>query len=317
MAGVNVPLLIIAFNRPTVLKRLLESLAQHRFKQLFVFVDHERVGVPGEAELVEECRELVRSIDFCDEKSTNFATTNLGCGYGPFSAITWAFGNSKELIVLEDDCIPASSFFPFCAQLLARYRDDQKVWMISGNNFSEKNFDVPESYTFSGYAHFWGWATWKRSWQQVKYDREICLKELDRIPENRFLSEQEREFFITDYRANLLRKSDDLWDYQAALAMALNDGLSIVPQKNLVSNIGLHGTHFSSDKPFFKLASDPEFSVVTHPKTIERDRLYDRIHFEKHWQEINTRSLAEKLRTRWIKIRKFFSDWVRDPKNNE
>ncbi len=306
MAKVNVPVLVIAFNRPEVLQKLLDRLSENRYRRLYFFVDHERTDLPADKEKVEKCKKMVEAADISDEKFLNFASENLGCGFGPFSAITRAFESTEELIILEDDCIPAPSFFPYCEYLLARYRDEQKVWMISGNNFSERNIGITESYTFSGYAHFWGWATWKRSWQQVEYNREKCLELVDKIPETRFFSNKERKFFEAEYRANLLRKSDDLWDYQAALAMSLINGLSIVPQKNLVSNIGMMGTHFNTDKSFFGQATDPLFTILSHPAKIERDIEYDMVHFEKHWLQMNKRSLGEKLRTRWGKISKMF-----------
>lgn len=302
MTEINVPLLIIAFNRPDVFRILMDTLSHHKFRRLYIFVDHERENVPGEAERVEECREIARSVDFCDEKLLNFSSCNLGCGYGPFSAITWAFQSTEELVILEDDCIPGRTFFSFCEEMLAKYRADNQIWMISGNNFSEKSCHIADSYTFSGYAHFWGWATWKRSWAEVVYDRQVCHELVGRIPENRFLNKKEKGFFISEYRTNFLRESDDLWDYQAALSMALKQGLSIVPRSNLVTNIGRMGTHFSSDRPFFNQKADDYFFVEKHPEKIERDIAYDLAHFNNHWLTINRRPVVEKLKNRIKKL---------------
>ena len=302
MAEISIPVLIIAFNRPKMLKKLLDSLEGYKIKKVYAFVDHAREDHPGEYAKVEQCRNLLNNASFGGDKVIlSPGGKNLGCGLGPFTAISQAFREEEQLIILEDDCIPAPSFFPFCEELLTCYKSEKGVWMVSGNNFSESRYQMENSYTFSGYAHFWGWATWRDRWSAVEFDTAKCLKRIDDLPESRFLSLREREFFESEFRSNFTKPGSDVWDYQAALAMALSGALSIVPRKNLVSNIGSEGTHFVSAKKFHNLPTDSDFFINSHPEKVERDDHYDRIHFEKHWLVTNRRSFTERMAGKWRK----------------
>lgn len=49
------------------------------------------------------------------------------------SGISWVFEQVEAAILLEDDCVPAPTFFPFCTELLERYRMDARIGMIAGH----------------------------------------------------------------------------------------------------------------------------------------------------------------------------------------
>ena len=101
----------------------------------------------------------------------------LGCGAAVSGAITWFFENVEAGIILEDDCLADPSFFPFCEEMLARYRDCPQVMHISGNNNQDNMKDYAYSYYFSVYSHIWGWAAWRRSWQGF----DLTMKEWDAV----------------------------------------------------------------------------------------------------------------------------------------
>ncbi|KAB2907105.1 MAG: glycosyltransferase family 2 protein [Ignavibacteriales bacterium] len=311
MVRVDTAVLVIAFNRPEMLRKVLDSLSEHRFRKIYAFVDGPRNGVTEDIEKVEKCREMVGKIDFCGELETMICDDNLGCGLGPFSAITQAFEQEKQLIILEDDCVPTGAFFQFCEEIFERYANEPKVWMISGNNFSEGVCPVKGSYVFSTYAHFGGWGTWKRSWETVVYDSKILLNRLNKESyagnhsDNplRFASKKEAKFFMRIYRQNFEKPDYEGWDYQASIAMRKVRGLSVVPKQNLVSNIGVVGTHFSGEAKFFNLPIAKNFKVTEHPMEIKADKEYDNCHFRKHWIPMNRRSLCLRVKTKLKKLR--------------
>ncbi|KAA0253686.1 MAG: hypothetical protein EDM75_11530 [Chlorobiota bacterium] len=136
MAHINTALLIIAFNRPDELRRVIDALSIHTFRKIYAFVDGPREGVDADPQKTGVCKDMLSEITFANEVVTHFRDKNLGCGMGPFTAITEAFRMDEELIILEDDCVPAAAFPEFCEELLSRYREDQRVCMISGSNFS-------------------------------------------------------------------------------------------------------------------------------------------------------------------------------------
>ena len=132
---VTEPILVMAFNRPDHLQVLINRLRDVKAAQIYVAIDGPRSARQGEAEHVQKCRDLVRSIDWPCNVTTLFQDNNLGCGMGVSTAITWFFSHVERGIILEDDIIPDPSFFPYCTELLDRYENDDRVFAISGCNF--------------------------------------------------------------------------------------------------------------------------------------------------------------------------------------
>lgn len=303
MAHINTPLLIIAFNRPDELRKVIGALSVHTFRKIYAFVDGPREGVDADPQKIVECRDILSAISFAEEVVTNFRDNNLGCGMSPFTAITEVFRMEEELIILEDDCVPAAAFPEFCEELLIRYREDQRVCMISGSNFSGNCFQSNASYTFSEYSHFGGWAGWKRSWEKVVFDPLNCLNILPRFAGSTFRTAKERRFFSKVYQANFNKPEVNYWDYQASLAFALEGGLSVIPGKNLVSNIGSTGTHYRGGEKYFDLPVPEIFKIESHPVSVKADRVYDSCHFRNHLVPLHRRPLIKKIQNR---LRKMF-----------
>ena len=164
------PVLFLVFNRPDTTEKVFEAIRQAKPQKLFVAADGPRGNRLGEKEKCEQVRKIATTVDWDCEVKTLFREKNLGCKFAVSSAIDWFFKNVEEGIVLEDDCLPSQSFFWFCQELLERYRNDERVMLIGGNNRGV-DFLKNHSYFFSKYVQIWGWATWRRSWE--KYDSKI------------------------------------------------------------------------------------------------------------------------------------------------
>ena len=162
---------MIAYNRPDHLTVLFERLREVQPKRIYFAVDGPRKNKDADADKVGQCKDLAHSIDWDCEVITNFQESNLGCGLGVSTAITWFFENEERGIVLEDDIIPDPSFFSFCAELLQRYKLDPEVFAVSGCNFVPPNqISTSGSYRFSQVPHIWGWASWRDRWAQYQLD---------------------------------------------------------------------------------------------------------------------------------------------------
>ena len=154
------PITFCIFNRPELTRAVFDRIALQRPRQLLIVADGARSDVAGEAEQVSATREIVSQIDWDCQLHTNFADVNLGCRRRMSTGITWALQKVERTIILEDDCLPDASFFPFCEQLLERYANDDQVGMISGDNFqpqSDSNFarssESNDSYYSVSYTH--------------------------------------------------------------------------------------------------------------------------------------------------------------------
>ena len=153
------PVLFLVFNRPDTTAQVFEAIRQAKPPRLYVASDGAREDKEGELEKVKQVREIVSQVDWNCEVKTLFRDKNLGCKIAVSSAIDWFFEQEEMGIILEDDCLPHPTFFRFCQELLERYRDDERIGMISGNNFQFGRKCTDYSYYFSMYSHIWGWAS--------------------------------------------------------------------------------------------------------------------------------------------------------------
>src|SRR5450432_2004627 len=155
------PVIFAIFNRPAHTRRVFEAIAKAAPEKLFIIYDAPRAGNQIEAERCAQVRKIVERVDWPCDVQRNYSDVNLGCGKRIASGLQWAFSHVEEAIILEDDTLPGSSFFPFCEELLQQYRGDDRITHVSGNNYSAAKHRTPFSYHFSNYGHIWGWATWR------------------------------------------------------------------------------------------------------------------------------------------------------------
>jgi len=263
MASVLTPVIMIIFNRPDLTERLFREIARARPAKLLVIADGPRAGRAGEAEKVVETRKIIDLVDWDCEVLKCYSDVNLGCKRRVSSGISWAFEQVEEAIILEDDCIPDPSLFPYFDELLARYRSDSRVMMLAGSCFLGEAAPRDQSYYASDLPLIWGWATWRRAWK--KYDLEMRgWPELRVSPEFRriFASATPRNH----YRNQLDRVysgSIDTWDLQWTYTVWKSGGVSFSPTKNLVQNLGFgpEATHTHHYDPAF----DPPVRQMEFP----------------------------------------------------
>jgi hypothetical protein len=272
------PVLVLAFNRPNTTLRVLDALRPALPARVFFAVDGPRPDRPGDVNAVREVRNLAQRIDWRGEVRTRFAERNLGCKLAVSQAISWFFAQVDAGIILEDDCIAHPSFFPYAAELLARFRDDTRVMMISGDNFQKGGVRTDYSYYFSRYAHIWGWATWGRAWRM--YDHPMTA-----WPELRdggwlmdVLGRREAARYWTRVFDETYAERNASWAYRWMFAAWSQSGLTVLPNVNLVSNIGFgetatHTVHHDESKSALPLA-EMAFPLK-HPPYVIRDEQAD------------------------------------------
>ena len=247
------PVLFMIFNRPDTTQKVFNAIRQAKPKQLFIAADGPREGTEGEKEKCEQARKVIEQVDWNCEVKTLFRDKNLGCKIADTFAIDWFFENVDEGIILEDDCLPSQSFFWFCQELLEYYRADTRIMMISGNNFQFGKVRGEGSYYFSKYAHLWGWATWRRAWRYYDVDMKSFEKfKIESQINNIFRIKQQQKYWTKIFQSVYDGKIDT-WCYQWAYTCFINNGLCIMPNVNLVSNIGFgaDSTHTKEENNIF------------------------------------------------------------------
>ncbi len=290
--------MFVVFNRPVQTRRVFEAISKARPAQLFVIADGPRTNRLGEAELCQQVRAIAQNLSWPCEIRTNFSETHLGGCERIISGLTWAFDLIDEAIILEDDCLPDPSFFPFCQELLERYRSDSRVGMISGNNFTGRPLMTGHTYYFSQMTHTWGWATWRDAWR--RHDRD--LRDWPEIKRNKLLFEvfDDRSliaFWSERFDEMHSKTRPQAWDYQWFYTNLVHNALCITPAVNLVTNIGFgpDATHtFDPNSPLVLPSKSVDWPLRHPPSMValrSMDRYAQRLVTPSVWIPVRLRSL--------------------------
>lgn len=273
----STPILLVIYNRPDYTKQLVDVLRKIQPASLFVASD----GPKNEKDtvLTNETKKVIEQIDWKCTVKTLYQEKNLGCGLGVSTAISWFFSQVESGIILEDDCIPELTFFPFCELLLKKYNDNEDVMMIGGSSwFSEETkVKYPYDYFFANIRPVWGWASWKRAWN--KYVFNITEEMLQKAEKNLVWKDITNKKLLK-FRRDLLRdtylKKVDTWDVQWDYCVSVNKGKTIIPIKNQISNIGIQGTNYSKKSTLTELATyQINTSQIKHPETTNINTSFD------------------------------------------
>lgn len=270
---------LIIFRRPDSTKRVFEAIRKARPSRLFVISDGPRDHVDGESDLVSRARSITEGVDWECETTRLYSPVNLGCRMRIVSGIDALFRCVDQAIILEDDCVPDATFFPFAKELLATYSLNETIMSIGGHLWHRPDAFAPASYWLSRYPTVWGWATWSRAW--FRYGEAMAawrtLRESDWIEQRMGGQGLQAQFWRQ-------RLDDEMngaatWDYTWVLAHWLNDALAIRPTTNLVANVGFgpESTHTrDSNHPAAARPAHPIALPLTHPRTFNAIAEWDR-----------------------------------------
>lgn len=267
---INTPILFIIFRCPETSAKVFEQIRKAAPKRLYIAAD----GPRNKEEQVEceAARNVVKLLDWDCDVFRLYQEINLGCDKHCFQAISWFFEHESEGIVLEDDCLPSYSFFGFCSTLLAKYRNDERIGHISGGNYLFGNNRGDGSYYFSNLTHVGGWAGWRRVWQS------LCLSNnnfglFERLDYLSNLPSHKEFYFYWNEMYGIANKNLDIcWDFKYAYNNLINNRLSVIPNNNLIMNIGCteKATHYIENYPFANIKC-VEICDIIHPSFILPD----------------------------------------------
>ena len=303
---VDLPVLLIFFNRPETFRQVFEKVREARPSKLFLACDGPRKDRADDIANVEECKRIAEQIDWECEVYKKYSEENLGCGRGPYSAITWAFSIADKVVVVEDDCVVDPSLFTYQKQLLDKYENDSRIAAISGFNHF-KDWDCGEdSYFFTKTGATLAWGTWKRVWDQYNFElergvsprcRQLLMKDIrsQRVAKKRIL---EWNRIHDDIKR---RGKIDYWDLQFGFIKFTQSMLTIVPKHNMVCNIGIGAwaTHSStqvqsswSPGDILLMPTAPMEDPIRHPDCVICDHAYD----EKYFNEMKSPNLYRRAK---------------------
>jgi hypothetical protein len=320
--ALKTPVAFLIFNRPDTTARVFAEIAKARPAKLLVVADGPRPDRPGERELCLATRAVIDQIDWPCELLTNFADENLGCERRVSSGLDWVFEQVEEAIILEDDCLPHQTFFPFCTEMLERFRNEPRVSMICGNNFQQGKRRSPDSYFFGLHVTVWGWASWRSTWQ----DYDVEMRRWPELRDTSWLADLLQNPVAAKYWRDTYERTYqgefDTWDYQWFFSWWSQDSLALVPDRNLVTNIGFGSAATRTVDELPSLANLPARAMdfpLKHPATVSLNRDADNYSFTQicpwiienqnyYWQLRHkfTASLPDPLRQKVRRLRSKF-----------
>ena len=281
----SIPILLVGFNRPDNFEKVLDGVRAAKPNKVYIAIDGARKTKLGEDKLVERTKQIASTIDWPCEVYYRYNDLNLGAEVTISSALRWICESEEYFIMLEDDIVAPLSFFKFQEEMLIKYRDYDNLKLVSGNNFTPLPTPKGEDYFFSEYGHTWGWGSWRRVWKDfdlnIEIPKEHCTVKFCRTLTN---TKEQAKSLAKHY--TWLRKQgvgNCTWDYISSYKCKVKRMLSIVPRVNLTSNIGIYGLHANGVSKYHNLLVDKNFTVKTHPTSVECWKEYDIYHFNNHF----------------------------------
>jgi hypothetical protein len=281
------PILFLIFSRPDTTKQVFERIREIKPAKLYVAADAAREGRPDEAKRCMETRAIMNKVDWPCEVKTLYRDKNLGCKLAVSNAISWFFEQEEYGVILEDDCLPDPSFFPFCEELLVKYKDDERIGHIGGDCFFPELVSKNQSYDFCSFAHIWGWASWRRVWKNYDVNFSYWTKyKKDKIKRNSLFTSLREKIYFSSAIPDAIHGNHGIntWDTQYFFTLRTQHQLCIYPSVNLVTNIGLgdiNGTHTTKKDNKAHAASKNMLFPLIHPEYIISNKSIDLVMIKK------------------------------------
>lgn len=310
------PVALLIYKRPNTTQKVFEAIRQAKPAKLLVIANAPHPEKPDEVEKCAATRAIIEQVDWECEVFRNYADTYLSCKERISTGLDWVFSTVESAIILEDDCVPHPSFFQFCDELLERYWDDERITTIAGTSYQVAHQKTEYSYYFSHYNILWGWATWRRAWQYYDVDMKLWPKARDSELLQDILADAKGAahwswVFQRTYEGH------DTWDDQWTLSCWLQSGLSIVPQVNLISNIGF-GADSAHTKDSYDWRANMPLEVMPfplkHPDFVVRDGKTDLAIQSKYYNFISDqRSLVNRAQRKFRRAKKILQAFQESP----
>jgi len=277
----DIPILVLAFNRPAETQEVFERIRTIRPKYLFVCVDGARTDKAGEARQCKAVQNIfLQQTDWNCSLQTLFRERNLGCRASVSQAIDWFFGEVEYGIILEDDCVPELSFFAYCEELLKKYKDEHRIMQVAGYNPLPYALSLKESYFFSRQNMGIGWASWRRAWTSMDVDMKGFPAYFSDKKRPLYVNHKKADAYLMKKFKETYEKKNSSWGYAWAFSMFLNGGLSILPKVNLIKNIGIGdmATNTKNTVGYFLNTKTQEIDLpMNHPsvRVVDENRELD------------------------------------------
>lgn len=293
--SLDFPIVLIIFQRPEPTRTVFSAIREARPTSLYVLADGPRSEYADEGNRCAQARAVTENVDWPCEVTRLYADENLGLKKRISTGLNAVFEAEERAIILEDDCVPIPSFFRFCDEMLETYADVDHIMTVSGNNYQPRR-RTRYSYYFSRYMHCWGWATWRSAWSRFDGNMQTW----PRVREDRWLDQIFDSPSAVRYWTSIFDRTyaGDInsWAYAWQYNIWMNAGLNILPESNLVRNVGF-GDEATNTRGESNLSipAQPLDEPFRHPPSLVRHRVADAFTQYRHYQTPITQKIKRRL----------------------
>lgn len=286
----EIPIALFIFKRYETVLRIIDVLREINPSKIYLIGDGPRNN--EERKQIELARKQIEeAIDWKCKIIKNYSEGNRGVYENIAGGAKWVFTREKYAIFLEDDNLPEKTFFPFCKEMLERYKDDDNILWVCGTNYLEKYKPLDDSsYVFTKHLMPCGWASWNSKFNRyydgdMKYlEDESKMKKIRNSYQMKSLYKQQ----LNSAQYEVYRRKKGLkyasWDFQMSLSIRANDLYGICPCFNQIENIGVdaYSTHGGNSfskimtKRFCGIKKYPLVFPLKHPKKISIDKVFEK-----------------------------------------
>ena len=279
------PVLLVGFNRPQIISQSFKCVAEQKPEKIFIAIDGPRTGISSDVNLVNQVKTIVTNISWPCQVKYLFNDQNMGAELTISNAVSWVLKEEDAVIIVEDDIIASTSFFQFSEEMLEKYKDNEKIYMISGGQFTPMQLPNDEDYLFAIHGHTGtGWATWRRAWYHFSLYVDVEALNIKRRELRAMSSNKAQEFYLENMIIHMKERGvgNSSWDCCWLFIRYYNHGLTIVPKVNLTTNIGTFGLHANGRTIHHYRPYDKEFTASIHPDDVAQNKKYDAFHSRIH-----------------------------------
>lgn len=237
------PIVLFVYNRLDHTKQTLEALQKNELaseSELFIYSDATKnEDVKPKVDAV---REYIKTLDGFKNITIYEREKNWGLANSIIDGVTQIVNEYGKIIVLEDDLVTSPFFLKFMNEALEVYKDEEKVWHVSGWNYPIDTDGLDDVFLWR-LMNCWGWATWKNKWQYFEKNIEKTILEFTPEDIKRFNIDDIENFWgqiISNKEGNI-----NTWAIFWYASIFKKDGLCLNPTKSFVESIGNDdsGTH--------------------------------------------------------------------------
>ncbi len=255
------PIALFVYNRPEHTRRTIKFLQANLLAEesrLYIFADAAKTE--KEVEAVKEVETIIFGIDGFKSTKIIRQKQNLGLAQSIINGVTELVNTYGKVIVFEDDLLSSPYTLRYFNEALDRYESESKLMHISAYMYPLIDADdLPETFLYRA-VHSWGWATWKRAWDEFNPDIDDLISKFDEEKIFAFAIEGKMNFWkqMKEFRNG----KNNSWAIRWYASVFLNNGLSLNPTRSMINNIGHDGSGIHSN-------IEKMYNVSIHPHPIK------------------------------------------------